>query len=1064
MIQNPYQPFEFDQNNFVGRNTLLGYLYNRTTNSKNLKQTLILGQGGCGKTWLLKRYLSGISEKDTHKIYIDIGDYVSDLNGFMSELMAKLSIHSKTKFSAKSFIKSITIGFPFSISVSPGALFTQKMPSSQKEMLELICNQIYELVAKKNRRVIISFDQYGLISKIHGGSLIVKYLTLLIWKLKKENIFGVHLIFAMRPERKGILEFPFGDEIFNPKYFKRISIDDFSYLEAKEALIKPVEKIGLNFSDSFIEKLIQKIKTNNPYFIQVTGYMLFEYLIDMSYDFSQQIEVQISELDDLLIELQSKLFKRFNYNYQQVLKIFAINHPLHLTYHQLRDNIQHLGSEIEDEELKSILHNLKNNSVRPLKFIEKMNAYKLNHELFADYILHNEISKDKREIEILQRIVNYLPALHDISGFFMDLKLLDNLWKYRKDLVFTQDTLKLIASSVLNLDSKLWDSYSKWFYSTQYVFIDIIKDFLKNNNKTIQKRCFDIIERNFDDSFINVLIPFLYDKEQDITTQIVIILSKSKNDKIIKEFINVYKNSNTNTKYEILRTLSGINNQHTIKFFKSVIENEKDSNLFEQAILSISTISNRNTFELLVYFLDHVPTKKKVLIIRYLVNFKYEQELIRIYLRKLKSKSIIVRLEIIRSLSVFNSTIVVNCLAKRIRSNNPYIIKESISSLSKIKSDASARVLIGSLNSHNSYVRYISFNALGTFDSRNIFNLINWVNGEKAETKIYKAKLLAKNKTKEALIKLSYLENSKNERIRAIFFRLLRNFPIEETIKYFDKVLTDKSVLVKKTIYESFILTKGRDRKIVEMKYSSFLNSYHSLLEKNNKHLDSTKAINESVKILNNSWMISLRECNSLLSKLNRIKNTTKFYERIEYFTSNYGRETILLLLMQLESVTLLNRFKDNIGMRNCFFQKLVNCNDYEIAHFSLKILKKFGRINISNFIHLGHMNPLVYVESISYLNIEENKKLLFELFDNDIKSVSEMAMNCLAKSFNIEIYEVFIPKILSMDIPEFEKLLKLQKTLSYLPKISSSMIYGIGGNYNNCRIFIEETIKKIVS
>ena len=76
------------------------------------------------------------------------------------------------------------------------------------------------------------------------------------------------------------------------------------------------------------------------------------------------------------------------------------------------------------DNLEHALIALVNNAERPLRYIESLSAYRINHDLFADHILKQHCAPEEYDAAVLQGLLEYLPGLFRISQFMLDETLL----------------------------------------------------------------------------------------------------------------------------------------------------------------------------------------------------------------------------------------------------------------------------------------------------------------------------------------------------------------------------------------------------------------------------------------------------------------------------------------------------------------------------------------------------------------------------------------------------------------------------------------------------------------
>ena len=192
VVHNPYHPFDFRAENFVGRQEILQHMRRRVTlrtaEYESSKHVTLLGDGGTGKTWLMQKYLADLPDSRFWKVYLDVGNYVEDLEGFLAAFGSQVGYVPRRHLSVGDFLKSVQVGLPVAIAVSPFSVFTRQMPVGLEERLSDLTAYIVETAIEKDRFFVLALDNYGLLSQMQAGSQIVRHMAFLMRACQKEKL------------------------------------------------------------------------------------------------------------------------------------------------------------------------------------------------------------------------------------------------------------------------------------------------------------------------------------------------------------------------------------------------------------------------------------------------------------------------------------------------------------------------------------------------------------------------------------------------------------------------------------------------------------------------------------------------------------------------------------------------------------------------------------------------------------------------------------------------------------------------------------------------------------
>jgi len=807
-IKNPYEPFTFAPANFVGRDEILRYLRNRVTHStpeyENSKHVVLLGDGGTGKTWLLLKYLDYLPEKKFFKIYLDIGNYIEDIDGFISDFQEQAHFSPKAKFSLTEFAKSISIGFPIGVSVNPGDLFIRDVPIAINQKLQNLSVHLIELAREAEKPVVLALDQYGLIAQMKGGAHVVRQIANLMRETNHSKLSNLFVITALRPEHKGILEFPYGDEIFNTEFMDRYSVGTFSMQEAIRAIQQPVELIDKQFNKQTIQSILAQIKEPNPYYLQLACRLIWDYETQNKTEIPDTIiNLSDHELQEILSQGQVSIFQRFSAEQKEILKILATSHPIPLTAKQINQRLENVRTESVVGNLERVLTTLVNHAERPLRYIETLSAYRINHDLFADHILNQYCAPEEYDAAVLQGLLEYLPGLFRISQFVLDETLLDRLWTFRHRLKFTDEMFEVIARSILILDDEKWEVYFQWFSAYGSKFTNVLTNLLRNTEeKRFRLGIIKGMAKTGDLNCSESLIGNLADESSDIRKAIIEALGELRADRVANSLIGALGDEDEDVQEAAALVLGELKLEIAVPALEKLLISGPSRSVIDSAINAIIQIGNNSARVILTKLIKSGPEKTRIAAIERVVDLPHKGTG-RVLIEQLRKKDEDIKLKAIKSLGKLKDAETISNLAKRLLDKSTKIAEATINALGEFKYLEAKRYLIGALSNQNPVLRSQAFLVLKSNLMADDVSQIMPDEKDKEWVRLYKIRLLARIGTEEALKRIRFYTNDESELVRAEFVRNLYPFSYLFIQTDLAKSFQDISPLVRKVAVQT---------------------------------------------------------------------------------------------------------------------------------------------------------------------------------------------------------------------------------------------------------------------
>lgn len=810
-IRNPYQPFSFSLNNFVQRKDIQGkeffsYLRKRisegTKEYNQAKHILLLGGAGTGKTWIVKKILSEKNRSEIHRMYFDMGNYHEDMEGFLSELMKNVGYLPSRQFELKGLLKSLSIGFPIGLSIIPGNVFTSRLPVSVDERLRETVAYLIKSAKKKKVFYILIFDQYGRISEIKGGIHIVRYLSFLVRECQKLGLSNILIIFSMRPERKGVLEFPFGSDVFNPEFVDRFSLGPFSREEAIEAIEKPLGTLGFKWRIQTVRSILKELRSFNPYFLQLSCYLIWNKISDNTDKLTKILSIPADQIKEVLSEGQSAIFKRFTNSQQEVLKVISQSHPIPVSQKQIGQRLESLGTEDLVGDLANLLESLTNNPDRPLTYIPISGGYRITHDLFADYILEKECELEAFDVAVLQGILDYAYGLFRVAGFMFTEDLLDRLWSNRLKLRFSKEVFHTLALSIINLEEDKWELHFQWFSSLKAKFTESLITLSKSDDTKTRKGAIRAMGLTLDNRCCKAMISNLSDENTDIREETINALSFFRDESAVEEnIISSLRDSDQKVRNAAALALGKIRSQKALPALEQILKKDEESSVKKQAVQAIVKIGGDEAFNILKNAIQGKSKENRMLAIEYIIELDHDS-VTKSLLNQLRAKDPDIRRRVIESLGIKKSEEAVKYLRNLVNDKLPEVAKAAVKSLANIKNNDAISALINALSSPYPHLRFLSYSFLKVIPNSLALEQIKLMPKDPSYAKIFKMRLLASIGNDAAFDLLCLFEKEEDEEVLAHFVRSLAYFNRSWILPFLTEFLKHESPVIRKAAIE----------------------------------------------------------------------------------------------------------------------------------------------------------------------------------------------------------------------------------------------------------------------
>ena len=238
------------------------------------QSVIFTGLRGVGKTVLMNRLQEIAEDKKIFCKHIEVeerNDFISQLASCAQAFLRKISTVEKFRDLLQKpldAIKSLVVSFDpsdntFSLSVQERELYTS---SNLTQSLTDVLTALGETAAKTNSPICFFIDEMQYMSKNELGALIAA--------LHRANQLGypVMLVGAGLPKIYSMLS---ESKSYSERLFQFKEIGSLKEEQCAEAIVKPVEKMGVSYSEQAVSK-ITEITQGYPFFVQQFCQIIFE--------------------------------------------------------------------------------------------------------------------------------------------------------------------------------------------------------------------------------------------------------------------------------------------------------------------------------------------------------------------------------------------------------------------------------------------------------------------------------------------------------------------------------------------------------------------------------------------------------------------------------------------------------------------------------------------------------------------------------------------------------------------------------------------------------------------
>ncbi len=804
-LVNPYRPFDPTVETFVGRQKILDFFHKRITigssEYESSRHILLLGGAGTGKTSTIAKFLASCRNKELVKVSLDVGKCVEDIEGFLVDLFAQIEYIPRTKFSLKKLAKSISLGFPSGVQLTPGEIFTAPLPLSIDSRLSEAIAFIISTTQHKGKRYLLTIDQYGKLSEMQGGCHVVRHLASLVQTSHERKLSDILVVLALRPERKGVLEFPFGNNIFDETLFEKFGLYPFTKREMTIAISKPLEVLPLKFGKSTIQAIQQEVKNNIPFQVSVACHLVWERAVSSHRPVQGTMNISTTQVRRLLKGGQEYIYDRFTPSQQEVLKILAQSHPIPLSIQTVAKKLTDSPRRDLVDDVGRVMKHLKDHELRPLQYIERRNGYMISHDLFADYILTRHCQEGSREIVSLQGILDYAPSLVTDGEFSFNEFLLNRMWSFRKKLHFSPPSYKAIAGSILSLPEESWEVHFQWFSTLGRQFRDALLHFRLSELDEVRKKGLARamgVTKNTD--FVGCLVKLLVDVDNTVRVAAAESLGALKHKDAINSLVSGLKDSEADVREACVEALGKINLKYTIPELSAALRDESYQ-VVQAAGEAIAHIGGTEAFEVLKKASKSRKNELRRIAIQVLPDIEHP-DVKHLLISKLRSKQPEARVWVTEALSRLDDPEVIPALARRLFDQCPTVALASARALSRKSNETSWRALGRALLSPIPGLRYFAESSLMAAPATLRLELARIRTSDPWFTKTLKTSILGDIVNEDAFDILKVLLSDPDERVRSSAIRSLAPYKKQRILDKLDDALGDSSALVRKSALE----------------------------------------------------------------------------------------------------------------------------------------------------------------------------------------------------------------------------------------------------------------------
>ena len=523
MIDPHINPYSFEPatgNFFVGRDEIFGKWQERldpdSEDWKSCKSWIIVGPGGIGKSsflrqieWLGINATNGFSKYQP--IYVNFEDYFDlspiDLFEALESRLPKpehLGTKMRILFDLPPDASIASLGLEvtnkllqiFSPSYSPaswigkgielgGLNISKKDPEGISTRFAIVLNKLIVLSEEQESPVVILLDQLDKAFNYEKWYFLTCQFISLAEKIKRSKVDNIILIFGMRPDRKGELEYKIKTHLgnsfpLNEYTFQTEILSPFSIQEGTGAIM--ARSSGL-IDYSLAQKIVNAVITEggvDPYKVQLGALSVFAYLYqdDTPKDHSKLTQSEIGTIIKDFYEDLVKIFQKDPIEWE-VLKCLS-SYSSGLSTLELANRLEKRGIN-QGETRKAIERILGKSDYWILKRIEiekQVDRFTISHDLIREYI-SNLIPDNEKLIENANKTLEYCIWRYQNSFQYLDDNELNLIFSQKVNLTIPQEHINIIFYSLL-----LQPDYAlieKWSIAYPNEFIIFLKQELQPN-------------------------------------------------------------------------------------------------------------------------------------------------------------------------------------------------------------------------------------------------------------------------------------------------------------------------------------------------------------------------------------------------------------------------------------------------------------------------------------------------------------------------------------------------------------------------------------------------------
>ena len=274
------------------------------------RSLIYYGLRGVGKTVLLTEIESIAQDNNIYYEHIEAmenGSFMSSISLYVGKILRKMSVREKAK-QYIDFAKNVALSFQFfynkegetSIGINPEMLQTAAGIADtgdlQNDLTELLVH-LGKVGKKINTGAILFIDEVQYLKDAEFEALMAA--------IHRCNQLGLPLVLIAAGLPK-IAKIAGDIKSYAERLFKFIPVDKLQEDDAKQALIQPAKKLGVQFTDAALSEILLQTDCY-PYFLQEYGQQVWKYADKETQTITQQ--AACAAHDDFISELDEGFFK-----------------------------------------------------------------------------------------------------------------------------------------------------------------------------------------------------------------------------------------------------------------------------------------------------------------------------------------------------------------------------------------------------------------------------------------------------------------------------------------------------------------------------------------------------------------------------------------------------------------------------------------------------------------------------------------------------------------------------------------------------------------------------------